>query len=78
MDIHKEADQILANCTQPQHLRFEFHANGATVILSNATGEHRHELAPLDLLRLGIESNFLFQMMQAGTVSYFTEEQLNG
>ncbi len=55
----------------PQQLRFEFHVNGCTAILSDATGEHRHELAPYDLLRLGIESNFLFQMMQAGTVSYF-------
>lgn len=75
MDIHHEADQILANLQQnQQQLRFEFHPGGATVILSNSAGEHKYELAPHDLLRLGIESHYLFRMMQLGTVSYFTEE----
>lgn len=74
MDIHNEVDHIIANISQPPQLRLEFHPAGATVILSNSAGEHKYELAPHDLLRLGIESNFLFRMMQARTVSYFTEE----
>ncbi len=72
MDIHHEADQILASLQQnQQQLRFEFHPNGATVILCNSAGEHRHELTPYDLLRLGIECHLLFGMMEARTVSYF-------
>lgn len=75
MDIHHEVNHIIANLQQNQpQLRFEFHENGCTVILCNSSGEHKYELAPYDLLRLGIESNFLFRMMQARTVSYFTEE----
>lgn len=75
MDIHREVDHLIANLQQSQpQLRLEFHPAGATVILSNSAGEHKYELAPHDLLRLGIESNFLFRMMQARTVSYFTEE----
>lgn len=72
MDIHKEADQILANLQQnQQQLRFEFHPGGATVILCNSAGEHKYEMIPHDLLRLGIECHFLFRMMEARTVSYF-------
>lgn len=75
MDIHKEVDHILANINQPQQLRFEFHQNGCTIILSDTSGEHTYNMTPYDLLRLGIESNFLFRMMHLGTVSSFTQEQ---
>lgn len=76
MDIHKEADQIIANLemNQQSQLRLEFHPNGCTIILCNSAGEHHYQMAPYDLLRLGIESNFLFKMMQLGTVAYFTQE----
>jgi hypothetical protein len=75
MDIHSEVDNILANVSQPPQLRFEFHQNGCTIILCDSIGEHKHKMTPYDLLRLGIESNFLFRAMQLGTVSYFTQEQ---
>lgn len=71
MDIHHEVDNILSNISQPSQLRFEFHSEGATVILCNAAGEHKYELAPHDLLRLGIDCHFLFRQMEARTVSYF-------
>lgn len=80
MDIHKEADQILANLEQNhQQLRFEFHPGGATVILCNSAGEHRYEMAPSQLIVL--KQLFTYDsvrgMMEAGTVAYFTEEPLS-
>lgn len=80
MDIHREADQILANLEQNQpQLRFEFHPEGATVILCNSAGEHHYQMAPHQLLALKRlftfgGNNYLYELMEARTVAYFTEE----
>jgi hypothetical protein len=79
MDIHREVNHILASLSQPLQLRFEFHQNGATVILCNSAGEHKyemslHELMTLERLFTICGKDSLLQMMQAGTVAYFTEE----
>lgn len=77
MDIHKEADQILANLQQNlQQLRFEFHPGGCTVILCNTLGEHKYEMIPSQLIVL--KQLFTYDsvrgMMETRTVAYFTEE----
>lgn len=79
MDIHHEVNQIIDNLEQnQQQLRFEFHPGGCTVILCNALGEHKYEMAPSQLIVLKqlftYGGNNLYEMMQAGTVAYFTEE----
>lgn len=76
MDIHHEVDHIIANLSQPPQLRFEFHQNGATIILCKAQEEHKFEMTPYQLLTL--EQLFTFggegKMMQSETIAYFTEE----
>ena len=75
MDIHREVDHILANTSQPSLLCFEFHSEGCTVTLSNATGEHKHELTAYELLGFSYDSDDLFRRMQAGTIVSFRQEQ---
>jgi hypothetical protein len=74
MDIHREINRIIANLSQPQLLRFEFHRNGCTVILSNKRGEHKYEMSLYNLLCLGFESHQLAQMMEDENVIYFAQE----
>lgn len=72
MDIHHEADHIVANYIQNRdRLRFEFHANGATVIICDATGEHRQEMSHYDLHTLGVKEEFLARLMRFGTTFEF-------
>ena len=80
MDIQKEVNSILASLQQNhQQLRFEFHDKGATVILCNSAGEHKYEMVPSQLIVLKqlftYGGNNLYELMEAGTVAYFTEEQ---
>lgn len=72
MDIHEQVNQIVSQ-KERQALRFEFHQRGATIVLCNHLGEHRFEIDAYDLIRLGINTDFLFKMMAVGTVSYFQQ-----
>lgn len=79
MDIHREADNILASLEMsPNQLRFEFHQNGCTVILCNSAGEHHYQMAPSQLMTIkqlfAYGGKNLHELMEAGTVAYFTEE----
>lgn len=80
MDIHNEVNHILANLEQNQaQLRFEFHPEGCTVILCNAADEHKYEMTPYQLIALKRlftfgGNNYLYELMEARTVAYFTEE----
>lgn len=79
MDIHKEADQIIANLQQnQQQLRLEFHPGGATIILCNTLGEHKYAMAPSQLMTIkqlfAYGGKNLHELMEARTVAYFTEE----
>lgn len=79
MDIHNEVNQFLASLEQNhQQLRLEFHPGGATVILCNSAGEHKYEMPPSQLIVLKqlftYGGNNLYELMEARTVAYFTEE----